>query len=129
MSTPRVPPQAKTTTIRRIPRLSSLHKCSKHSKSTEDMELEYIKKFAFRANPINKEILKADYFTDVPIVRGSTNTTIAKPFTFRTEERCSRRRTLKTVSGEPKRKRSASVWTPSRTRQNLMTVDSRTPSE
>ena len=51
-----------------------------------------MKKYAFRATPVNKKILEKKTLADIPIVKTVMKPTVAKPFKFATEERLSLRK-------------------------------------
>lgn len=61
--------------------------CSKSTmKSTEDLVVEEMKKYAFKASPLNRKILERGCISGIPVVKKRPPTTVA-PFRFATEER------------------------------------------
>lgn len=73
--------------------------CSKSAmKSTEDLVVEEMKKYAFKASPLNRKILERGCISGIPAVK-KRPTTVAAPFKFATEERMKlRTRSISTLS-------------------------------
>ena len=94
-STPGPVKSTGTPSRRRSQRFTPLRSrsCSKGDlKSSEELELEDMKKYAFRATPVNKKILEKKTLADIPIAKKVIKPTVAKPFKFATEARLSMRK-------------------------------------
>lgn len=103
LKTPKRTPAAKAVAaakpeLRRSARKTPLRSCSKTNlKSTEDQVVETMRKYAFKASPLNRKILAPGCMAGIPVVTRPKKATVVKPFSFATEDRLAVRKKVSEV--------------------------------